>query len=84
MSRVSQSRVRETLEELRRAESQLSGRPDRQREAQQHIAAVERVMLHPDFLARSSSTSATQIVKRARGFLLDFNDWGFMLDDQPG
>jgi hypothetical protein len=78
----SKREINETLREMYRAREQLASRPDRQQEAEGHIRLLEHVVLHGGTPGHPN-LSPNAIVRRARGFLFEWNDTGFMYDDPP-
>jgi hypothetical protein len=76
----SQREIRETLDEVRRAHEQLSDKPDRQREAEGHIRQLEHLLIHGETHKGNPNLSANAIVRRARGFLFEWEDHGFLHD----
>lgn len=79
----SKARIRKTLDEMRRAADQLSSRPARREEAEQHIRLLEHLLIHGELYKGNPNLSATAIVRRARGFLYEWEDHGFVYDDPP-
>jgi hypothetical protein len=75
------SNLGKTLEEMRRTANALSNRPERQRQAEQHVRMLEHLLIHGNTHPRHPNLSSKSILKEARCFLMEYNDWGFALDD---
>jgi hypothetical protein len=80
VARRSEREIRETLDEMRRAHDQLETQPSRRKEAEQHLRLLEHLLLHGETHKGNPNLTANAIVRRARGFLLEWNDAGFMYD----
>lgn len=66
---------------MRRAVNALANRPERQRQAEQHLRLLERLLIHGNTHPRHPGLSEKSILKGARRFLIEYNEWGFLLDD---
>jgi hypothetical protein len=73
--------LRQTTEEMRRAVNALANHPPRQGQAERHLRGLERLLIHGNSHSGHPGLSERSVLRGARRFLVEYNDWGFLLDD---
>ena len=71
------------LQDMRQAAEELFDKPKRREQAEEHVRLLEHLHIHGATHKSNPNLTANAILSRAQGFLMEFNDTGFMYDDDP-